>query len=369
MAYTDIDDPTAYFQTKLYTGNSAADDANLTTSQALTFDGNSDMQPDLLWFKRRDGADHHLWFDVIRGRTKGYYSNLTQGEDNLANSITSFDSDGFTLGNDTGTGGTINKNSETYVAWGWKAGTAFSNDASGTSIGNTDSAGSVNDAAGFSIVGYTGAGSSTDIEIKHGLSTVPQVIITKNRDDANHWAVFHHKNTSAPQTDFLKLSANTATTDDADIWNDTAPTSAIFTAGDHSSSNRSGDAMVAYLFSEVKGYSKFGNYVGNGNADGTFVYTGFKPAFVLIKKSNSSGTSWIIFDNKRLGYNGSNYTLAPDNANDEATGDNGSIDLLSNGFKCRDTDSGANASGDTYIYMAFAESPFVTSTGVPATAR
>jgi len=366
MAYTTIDDPSAYFQTKLYTGNSAADDANLTTSQALTFDGNSDMQPDLLWFKRRDGADHHLWFDVIRGRTKGYYSNLTQGEDNLANSITSFDSDGFTLGNDTGTGGTINKNSETYVAWGWKAGTAFSNDASGTGIGNTDSAGSVNDAAGFSIVGYTGAGSSTDIEIKHGLSTVPQVIITKNRDDANHWAVFHHKNTSAPQTDFLKLSDTAATTDDGDIWNDTAPTSAIFTAGDHSSSNRAGDPFIAYCFSEKQGYSKFGSYTGNGNADGAFIYTGFKPAWVMVKKSSATN-NWVIQDNKRNPHNMMTEFLMANVSDAESTGLN--FDFLSNGFKLRSASGGTNTSAATYIFMAFAENPLVTSTGIPATAR
>jgi hypothetical protein len=367
MAYTTIDDPSAYFQTKLYTGNSAADDANLTTSQALTFDGNSDMQPDLLWFKRRDGADHHLWFDVIRGRTKGYYSNLTQGEDNLANSITSFDSDGFTLGNDTGTGGTINKNSETYVAWGWKAGTAFSNDASGTSIGNTDSAGSVNDAAGFSIVGYTGAGSSTDIEIKHGLSTVPQVIITKNRDDANHWAVFHHKNTSAPQTDFLKLSANTATTDDADIWNDTAPTSAIFTAGDHSSSNRAGDPFIAYCFSEKQGYSKFGSYTGNGSTNGSFAYLGFKPAWIMIK-SAAAGV-WRMWDNKRAIFNPNRKNFQAQSNGAEYSDAAIDIDFISNGFKTRSTDSSYNGSGVAYVYLAFAENPLVTSTGIPGLAK
>jgi len=367
MAYTTIDDPSAYFQTKLYTGNSAADDANLTTSQALTFDGNSDMQPDLLWFKRRDGADHHLWFDVIRGRTKGYYSNLTQAEDNLANSITSFDSDGFTLGNDTGTGGTINKNSETYVAWGWKAGTAFSNDASGTSIGNTDSAGSVNDAAGFSIVGYTGAGSSTDIEIKHGLSTVPQVIITKNRDDANHWAVFHHKNTSAPQTDFLKLSANTATTDDADIWNDTAPTSAIFTAGDHSSSNRAGDSFIAYCFSEKQGYSKFGSYTGNGNADGAFAHLGFKPAWIMIK-SAATGV-WRMWDNKRAIFNPNRKNFQAQSNGAEYSDAAIDIDFMSNGFKTRSTDSSYNGSNVAYVYLAFAENPLVTSTGIPGLAK
>jgi len=344
MAYTTIDDPSAYFQTKLYTGNSAADDANLTTSQALTFDGNSDMQPDLLWFKRRDGADHHLWFDDIRGRTKGLYSNLTQAEDNLANSITSFDSDGFTLGNDTGTGGTINKASETYVAWGWKE-TAT---------------------AGFDIVSYTGnaTGGRT---IAHSLSAVPATMIIKNRDAAVKWAVYHHKNTAAPGTDHLKLNSNDATADDDSTWNDTAPTSSVFSVGGSTSTNGDGTAYIAYLFAEKQGYSKFGSYTGNGSTNGSFAYLGFKPAWIMIK-SAATGV-WRMWDNKRAIFNPNNKNFQAQSNGAEYSDPAIDIDFMSNGFKTRSTDSSYNGSGVAYVYLAFAENPFVTSTGIPGLAR
>ena len=365
MAYTTIDDPTAYFQTKLYTGNSAADDANLTTSQALTFDGNSDMQPDLLWFKRRDGADHNLLFDVIRGRTKGIYSNLAQAEDTLANSITSFDSDGFTLGNDTGTGGTINKTDETYVAWGWKAGTAFSNDASGTSIGSIDSAGSVNNDAGFSICTYTGTGSAGTM--KHGLNTVPKMIILKGRSEAKAWTVYHNALGAGKS---MALATNAAAVTNSTYWGGTEPTSSVFSTG--SSTNVSGNniTIVAYCFAEKKGYSKFGSYTGNGNADGSFVYLGFKPAWVMVKRSSGTG-HWMILDNKRSASGGFNVLGERIKANaTDAGATDVYMDFLASGFKFRTTTATSwNDSGSTYIYMAFAENPLVTSTGIPATAR
>ena len=359
MAYTTIDDPSAYFQTITWTGNGS-------DPRTITFDGNSDMQPDWVWEKSRSLAYQHNLYDSVRGGGKGLDlpAAAVEVSNNANGYISAFTSDGFTLTAGSTNNELLNENTTTYVGWGWKAGTSFTNDASGTGIGSIDSAGSVNQDAGFSICSYTGAGGV--ITVKHGLSTVPQVIITKNRDDANHWAVFHHKNTSVPETDFLKLSDTAATTDDGDIWNDTAPTSAIFTAGDHSSSNRSGDAMVAYLFSEVKGYSKFGNYVGNGNADGTFVYTGFKPAFVMIKAS-AAVKNWEIFDNKREGFNQSNDTIYANAA--DAEGSAGRCNLLSNGFKLTTGSTHLNASGGTFIYLAIAENPFVTSTGVPATAR
>jgi hypothetical protein len=366
MAYTTIDDPSVYFQTKLYTGNSAADDANLTTSQALTFDGNSDMQPDLLWFKRRDGADHNLLFDVIRGRTKGIYSNLAQAEDTLANSITSFNSDGFTLGNDTGTGGTINKTDETYVAWGWKAGTAFSNDASGTSIGSIDSAGSVNNDAGFSICTFTGTGSAGTM--KHGLNTVPKMIIVKGRSEAKAWTVYH-SDLGAGKAIFLEQTA-AATTSDA-YFSGTEPTSTVFGSGSSTNVSGNGITFVAYCFAQKNGFSKFGSYTGNGNADGTFIYTGFKPAWIMVKCSTTANSydHWVIYDNKRLGYNIAGNRKIYANSNVAEPGDDDLLDILSNGFKFRNTHSNVNGSGQTFIYMAFAESPFVTSTGIPTTAR
>ena len=357
MAYTDIDDPSAFFQTTLYTGNA-------TNNTAYTNGGNSDLQPDLVWIKSRSNADDHCWTDSVRGVTKCVASNDTSTTNTDANALKAFNSDGFTLG----TSGGVNRNNGTFAAWQWKAGTSFTNDASGTSIGNTDSTGSFNNTAGFSIVSYNGVGSSLDIEIKHGLNTVPAVIITKNLDDANHWAVFHHKNTSAPETDFLKLSNDTATTDDGDIWNDVAPTNAIFTAGDHSSSNRAGDAFIAYCFSEKQGYSKFGSYTGNNLADGPFIATGFQPAWVMVKKYTATN-HWIIWDNKRSSKNGANIIDKKLYAN-LSHAENGANDVsfLSNGFKLH-TNTGDWNEAESYVYLAFAEHPFVTSTGIPATAK
>jgi hypothetical protein len=356
-----IDKPSDYFNTKLYTG----------TGSTLNITGVG-FQPDLVWTKGRDstaeGVMDHALVDSVRGVTKTLRSNTTGVEGTEANSLTTFGSDGYTVG----ANGKFNySSSDIYVSWNWKAGTSFTNDASATGIGSIDSSGSVNQDAGFSICSYTGAGGV--ITVKHGLNTVPSVIITKNLSDANHWGVYHHKNTTAPQTDFLYLSDIRATTDDATMWNDTAPTSSIFTAGDHSSSNRSGDPFIAYFFSEKQGYSKFGSYTGNGNADGTFVYTGFKPAFVMVKKTSGAGSSnWVIADTARSDVPNANVNdqvLYPNLNNSEESSSGLSVDLVSNGFKIRGTGGDRNTSGAPYIYMAFAENPFVTSTGVPATAR
>jgi hypothetical protein len=340
-----IDKPSDYFNTKLYTGTGA--------THNITGVG---FQPDWVWIKQRGGTTWHNLYDSVRGVTKALASNDTYQEETRATGLTAFGSDGFTVGADNNANGSSN----TYASWNWKAGTSFTNDASATGIGSIDSSGSVNQDAGFSICSYTGAGGV--ITVKHGLNTVPSVIITKNLSDANHWGVYHHKNTTAPQTDFLYLSDTRATTDDATMWNDTAPTSSIFTAGDHSSSNRSGDPFIAYCFSEKQSYSKFGSYVGNSNADGAFVYLGFSPSFVMTKRTDST-SGWHMQDNKRDGFNYNNHRLFADSSNAEET--TVRMDLLSNGFKYRDGDGNYG----TNIYMAFAENPFVTSTGVPATAR
>ena len=361
MAYTTIDDPSAYFQTTLYTGNGTAIGSG---GNAITNSGNSSLQPDMVWIKNRVDTDSHSITDSVRGVTKYVLPDSTSVADTDANGLAVFGSNGFTVGSNN----TFNGNTHAFVSWNWKAGTSFTNDASGTSIGNTDSTGSFNNTAGFSIVSYNGVGSSLDIEIKHGLNTVPAVIITKNLDDANHWAVFHHKNTSAPETDFLKLSNDTATTDDGDIWNDVAPTNAIFTAGDHSSSNRAGNAFVAYCFSEKQGYSKFGSYTGNNLANGPFIATGFQPAWVMVKKYTATN-HWIIWDNKRSSKNGANIIDKKLYAN-LSHAENGANDVsfLSNGFKLH-TNTGDWNEAESYVYLAFAEHPFVTSTGIPTTAR
>ena len=359
-AYTTIDNPELFFQCKLYAGNGS--------SRSITLDGEEDMQPDLVWIKDRSDTYYPTIFDSVRGVNKNLYTNNNAAE-GTDSGVSAFNSNGFSLG----TNNNENASSDNFVAWCWKAGTAFSNDASATSVGNTDSSGSASSTAGFSTAIYAGAGSSLDIQVKHGLSVAPAMMWIKNRA-SDSWAVYHHKNTSAPETDYLKLDTNSATIDDADAaecWHDTAPTSAIFTAGDFSATNRSGDNHVGYFWNEVQGFSKMGSYSGTANADGPFIFTGFSPSFVMAKMT--SGTSnWNTFDNKRTDSSGGNVIDKRIKINDTAAEIDGSanqIDFLANGFKWRGTDDDTNISSGTFVYMAFAEAPFVNSNGVPANAR
>ena len=350
-----IDDPSAYFQTTLYTGNGG--------TNAITNTGNSDLQPDWIWFKRRDGADNHIVFDVVRGVTKAIYPDLDNLEDTLSNSLSSFNSDGFTLGADTASGGSINGSSETCVAWQWKAGTSVSGTTTGSGTGKAYT-GSVNTDAGFSIIRYLG-NSSAGHTIPHNLGAVPKMIIGHGLtgSDTTSWTVYHHS-LGATKTVSLneRAAASTST-----VWNNTTPTSSVVSLGSSGNVNDNDDAFILYSFAEKQGYSKISSYVGNGNADGTFVYTGFKPAFVMAKKS--SGTEdWSITDNKMNTFNVCNNKLRPNSSSQESTG-NAHIDFTAQGFKWRSTSGEFNASGATYIFMAFAENPFTTSTGVPATAR
>ena len=347
MAYTTIDDPTIYFNTVLYTGNA--------TGRTITGVG---FEPNLVWGKVRSEAQDHVLVDSIRGATKQLYSSDSAAEQTEAQGLTGFDSDGFTLG----THAYFNGNSKTYVAWNWKAGTAFTNDASATGIGSIDSAGSVNTDAGFSIVSWTGTGSAGTI--KHGLSTAPSMIIIKNRSSAYDWTVGHN---SLGWTNVVFLNLTTASQGDTQ-FNNTAPTSSVFSIGTPLMANKSGDSIIAYCFSEKKGYSKFSSFVGNGNADGTFIYTGFKPAWVMWKRTDATN-DWYIYDNKRNSFNTMGRRLEANQSDAEVNSGSAIVDFLSNGYKFRGTDPSWNVSGGNFIYMAFAESPFVTSTGVPATAR
>ena len=346
--YTTIDDPSAYFKVQLYTGDGS--------TPSITFDDtDTDMQPDLVWIKNRDQADSHCLFDAVRGATEMLNPDTDTAEVTDADTLTSFDSDGFALGADV----KVNTNTEKYVSWNWKA--------NGTGSSNTDgsintTATSANTTSGFSISTYTGTGSAATIG--HGLGSIPKMIILKSRGASNIFAVYNIGMTSAPETDFMKLSRPDATSDLDIIWNDTAPTSTVFSVGTLTDVNDSGDTNVAYCFAEKQGFSKFGAYEGNGNADGPFVYTGFRPALVMTKSVDST-SSWHIFDNKREGYNVDNDPLVAEVNTAEATTD--MIDLLSNGFKFR-TSSDPNVA-ETYIYMAFAEAPFVNSNGVPCNAR
>ena len=350
MAYTTIDDPTAFFQTVTYTGNGA-------TGRSITLPSDTDMQPDWVWLKSRGEAEHHQLTDSVRGVNKQLYSHLSYGEASETDRITAFNSDGFTIEDDI----IVNKNTIEFVAWCWKAGTSFSNDASSTSVGSIDSSGSTSTTAGFSIVKIDSMPAGTTSTFAHNLGVKPDFIIFKSRNLATNWDVY---NSSALPDGERKFYLNdTDAVIDSGFMNDTAPTSSVvsFNPGSNDSNH------IAYCFAEKKGYSKFSSYTGNGNADGTFVYTGFKPAWVLIKWVG--GTSdWYIYDNKINPFNVMSKVFAPNIANAEITTSR-LMDFTSNGFKNRGSGATTNASGGNYIYMAFAENPFVTSTGVPATAR
>jgi hypothetical protein len=350
MAYTTIDDPTAFFQSKLYTGTGS--------SHAITGVG---FAPNWVWLKRRNSSAAHYVWDTVRGAAVQLYPASASSEDaDQTNGLSAFGSDGFTLGSDAGP----NANSGTYVAWNWKAETSFSNDASSTSIGSIDSAGSVNTTAGFSIIGYTGTGSAGTIA--HGLGVKPAMIIFKNRERSVNWLVYH-KDIAA--TKFLYLNVTDQAGTDSGHFNDTEPTTSVFSVGGADGTNYSGENLIAYCFAEKQGYSKFGVYTGNNVVDGAFVYTGFKPAFVMVKLIDTQTDGWVIQDNKRdISNTGTSTRLRANTTAAEFTSTN-EIDFLSNGFKCRGDDGEINGNGSKHIYMAFAESPFVTSTGVPATAR
>ena len=344
MAYTTITDPSAYFQTLLYTGNSS--------SRSVTFDGNANLQPDWVWVKGRSNSGDHFLFDTNRGVYKNIHSNDTAAEVNNNNSLTAFNSDGFSMGNVGG----MNYNSNTYVGWGWKANggtTASNSDGSITSTVQADTT------AGFSIVTWTGTGSNGTVG--HGLGKAPDCILFKNYAASENWTTYHSPLGNGGGM-YLNLtnSFNTASS----WYSDTSPTSSSFYVGTNSKTN--GGTMVAYCFANLQGYSKFGSYTGNGNADGTFIYTGFKPAWVMIKRTDAV-ENWIMLDNKREPFNVVTKRLYADTNGAESTSGT-RMDFVSNGFKLRQSVGDINTSGGTYIYMAFAENPLVATNGVPATA-
>ena len=345
MAYTTIDKPTDYFNTVLYTGTGS--DNNAITGVGFS--------PDWVWLKKRSATGGHFIQDSVRGATKSIYSDGDYAEDTVTTAHKSFDSDGFTLG----TNSNVNVSSGTHVSWNWLAGGS----ASSNTDGSITSSVSANTTAGFSIVSYTGTGANATVG--HGLGAVPKMIIQKNRIDGQPWWVYHSTIGAGGQ---LRLNNTSAQGSDGGVlWNSTAPTSSVFSLGDNQGSNGTSDACIAYCFAEKKGYSQFASYTGNGDADGTFVYTGFKPAWFMLK--STSGEAWTMYDNKRLGYNNRNDQLLANTTGAEGDTSAWRIDILSNGVKIRGSDSGVNGSGTTYIYMAFAESPFVTSTGIPNNAR
>jgi len=350
MAYTTINKGSSYFNTVIYSGNGT----NPTSITSVGF------KPDWLWIKCRSDAFSHCLFDAVRGPSKRLISNSTAAE-STETQIASFDTSGWTMDADTANNGS----GKTYVAWNWLGANTTVSNTSGT-ITSTVSA---NTTAGFSVVSYTGAQGS-NFTIGHGLSVTPNIVFAKSRNTVDYWGVYYRNN--GVNTNYMTLNS----TDAQGTNNGSLAGGAYMVMNsttlqiDFAAFANAGSSMIAYCFAEVKGYSKFSSFVGNGSTNGAFVYTGFKPAFVIIKASSTGGTgyNWGMWDNKRIGYNPDNNDLRANLANAESTDD--SIDLVSNGFKIR-TDSGGfgGGSGVTYIYMAFAENPFVTSGGIPVTAR
>ena len=323
----------------LYTGN--------LTGQTIT--NTAGFKPDLVWPKSRSAATDNKLVDSVRGATLAIVSNSTAAETTDLTGVVSFNSNGFTLGTST----TYNNLAATYVAWQWQAGQGSS---SSNTNGTITSTVSVNASAGFSVVTYTGTGANATVG--HGLGVAPSFVIVKSRGQTSNWMIWHSTFTG---NDYIELNTTTGAQSFAGMWNSSVPTSSVINLGSFSFVNGSGITQVAYCWAEIAGFSKFGKYTGNGSADGTFVYLGFKPKYVLMKRADASGTSWIVWDSVRGSYNLNNADLFPNLSDAEFTSTTDCIDMLSNGFKLRGTGSGSNASGGNYIYAAFAENPFKNS--------
>jgi hypothetical protein len=331
-----------FFNPVLYTGNRPS-------TQSITGVG---FQPDWVWIKQRSGAGNNTLTDVVRGVNSQLFSNTTDAEQTNTDVVTAFNADGFSLGSNQSGNSSVNVDGSSYVAWNWKANGAGVTNTAG-SITSTVSA---NTTSGFSVVTYGGNGANSTIG--HGLGAAPRMMIVKRRGAADAWIVYH---ASVGNTGILILNTTSATTGNSTFWNNTSPTSTVFTVGTTNEVNANGSTYVAYCFSEVPGYSRFGSYTGNGSADGPFVFCGFRPKYIMRKNisAGTSGDNWYIIDVSRAPYNASANVLAANQSFDEATfgPTNYAIDILSNGFKIRDDSTYVNASGNIYIFAAFAEAP------------
>ena len=349
MAYATINDPSAYFQALLYTGNSS--------TQSVTFNGNSNLQPDWVWTKCRSNTSDNFVFDSTRGVHKRIFTNTTAAEVTNTNALTSFDSDGFSMGNVGG----MNFSSQTYVGWGWKAngGTTASN-----TNGTITSTVQANTTAGFSIISYTGNGTD-GATIGHGLNETPQVFFPKCLSTTTNWEMYYFPTGGTRQYGYLNLTSGFQT------WPHNAPSSTIISLSGSGDSNGNGRSMIGYAFHSVQGYSKIGTYTGNGSTNGPFVYTGFKPAFVLTKQTTTASDTyqWGIRDNARTPENPANKALYPNSTAVENDHGTNNMYFLSNGFQPSTANSHTNGNGMGYFYMAFAQSPLVATNNVAATAR
>ena len=347
MAYTTINKSTDFFNTKLYTGNGS--------TQTITGVG---FQPDFMWIKERSGTSSHALINALSGINKKLISNSTAAESTETNYITAVSNDGFSVGQNNG----INQSGITNVAWNWVGGTAVSGNTGGSGTSRSFT-GRINTTSKFGIYTYQGNGTGGHT-IPHGLGAVPTMILTKRINAAELWPVYHQAITASK---FMRLNTDQDQGNATNRWNGTEPTSTVFTLGSEGEVNGTNDYYLTYVFCDVPGYSKMGSYTGNGNADGTFVYTGMKPSFVMTKKTNDF-SQWTMFDNKRDPFNYIRRRLQANLSNAENTDDNQDFDILSNGFKSRRSAGDWNSSGDNFIYMAFGQS-IVGTNNIPCNAR
>ena len=355
MAYTTIDNPADYFNTVLYTGDA---------SSPRTISGVG-FQPDLNWSKSTNSADYdHNVADSVRG-TSAYYlktnTDVAETGNPAAGYVSSFNSDGYVLTAGGSNNTNYNNNTTTYVSWNWKAGTAWSNDASATGVGTIDSSGSKNATSGFSIISFTGSETNSQ-SVAHSLSSTPEMILSRPLEVVDNWGVFH---SSFDAQHYLFLNTYGAKGSAAAMWS-SLPSSTVINMGDNAAVNDDGD-MIMYAWRSVQGFSKIGTYTGNANANGPMVWTGFRPAYVMFKKTSGSNANWQVYDNKRDTENPVDNSSLPDDSAADQTDQE--IDFLSTGFKIRDTGHHVNGDDTVFIYMAFAEAPFVNSEGVPCNAR
>jgi hypothetical protein len=350
MAYTTIDKASSYINAKLHTGNGS--------TQSITGVG---FQPDLTWIKDRSGGNDHQLVDAVRGATKAVSSNRNDSATHT-DGLTSFDSDGYTLGSNT----RYNGSSTNYVGWNWKANGSGSANSDGTI---TTTATSANTTSGFSIVSYTGNGTS-GATVGHGLGAVPTWILVKRTDTTGSWQLYSAQSGSDK---YAILNSTGAFSTGTNRWNDTDPTSSVFSLGNSTEVNANGGTYIAYVQANKPGYFQYGLYQGNGNADGRFVYTGGRPKFILIRP-NINTKAWVIYDDKRDGINGgstftyANKILYPNAETQESTIGTYQFDILSNGFKIRETNNLLNGNGNSYNYWVWMQSA-VGSNNVPCTAR
>jgi hypothetical protein len=348
MAYSTINDPSAHFQTATYTGNGS--------TQSITNSGNSNLKPDFAWIKDLGSAFDHKLQDSNRGSTYTIESNTALATYNDTDAVTSFNTDGFSLGSNAN----VNDNTANLVAWQWKAngGTTSSNGS-----GSITSTVQANTTAGFSIVTYTGTGSNATVG--HGLGVAPDLIFVKLTSGSGDWTIY---SSTLGNTKYLRLNGDIAAGTQSTYWQDTSPTSTAFSIGTAGDVNTSSGSHVAYCFTSIQGYSKFGTFLGDGQTDGPFIYTGFKPAWVMTKNSSSAG-GWAIMDAGRNPNNVQNKYLIANTADVQATGSSFDIDSNSNGFKIRANNGNINANGDSILYMAFAENTLVGTNNIISLAR